>query len=264
VRWKQTAHGALSRHRRSYVVKSLARAARAVTNAVENDSGDAASNGEEWLVSRLPAVGVAVDVGAHRGRWTDLVLRAHPGARVHQFELDPDLADELARRAGEDPRIVVYRCGLSDSDREVSFGSLEGHPEMSSVLAANDQGWSRRVGRVRPLDEVLAEAGVEAVDVLKVDAEGHDLEVLRGAQRLLRDHRVGVVQFEFTLWAVRARHWLADFYDELLPAGYRIGKLYPDGVAWRHYEPTHEQYFRANFVAVHEGRPDLVARLACP
>ena len=71
-----------------------------------------------------------------------------------------------------------------------------------------------------------------------------------------------VVQFEFTLWATIARTWLADFYDVLAPLGYDVGKVYPSAVEWRSYQPQHELFVRANFVATRDKRIGETARLA--
>ena len=69
------------------------------------------------------------------------------------------------------------------------------------------------------------------------------------------------MQFEFTLWAAITNTQLKDFYDLLGPVGYSIGKIYPTYIDWRPYKPEQEIYVRANFAAVHESRPDLIARL---
>lgn len=47
------------------------------------------------------------------------------------------------------------------------------------------------------LDSFCVSAGVNRVDVLKIDTEGHDLEVLQGAHRLLCERRIRFVYFEF-------------------------------------------------------------------
>ena len=65
---------------------------------------------------------------------------------------------------------------------------------------------------------------------MKIDTEGHDLTVLRGARTLLADHRVAVVQFEYNHRWVFARAFLRDAFDFLASLGYLVGKLTPKGV----------------------------------
>lgn len=104
-------------------------------------------------------------------------------------------------------------------------------------------------------DSYCRREGIDRIDLLKVDTEGHDLAVLQGFDGMLSTGRVDVVQFEFTLYAVYARTWLRDFYDMLTPYGYRIGKLYPTWVAWRDYDAHDERFLRCNFVAVRPTSP---------
>ena len=82
--------------------------------------------------------------------------------------------------------------------------------------------------QVRRLDDVCREFGVDRIDFLKVDAEGSDLDVLRGAEALLGE-RIGVIQFEFGGTSIDANQTLRDFFDLLEPAGYRVHRLLPEG-----------------------------------
>jgi len=53
---------------------------------------------------------------------------------------------------------------------------------------------------VQRLDEVLTAAGIDRVDVLKLDVEGYEGEVLAGAERYLSEGRIGVLLVEFNEW----------------------------------------------------------------
>lgn len=157
---------------------------------------------------------------------------------------------------------MVNPFGLADVAGIVSGASPHGHPEMTSLLEHPAAGPSDRFEcRVETGDRYLSERGVEVVDFLKVDAEGADLRVLKGFADAIRTGRVGAIQFEFTLWAAIARTWLADFYDFLEPAGYRLGKIYPNRVEWRAHRPEDEIFVRANYLAVNEHRDDMLAAL---
>jgi hypothetical protein len=51
------------------------------------------------------------------------------------------------------------------------------------------------------LDDILIEAGVDRVDVIKVDVEGFERDVFRGAIKVLSAERAPVILFEFCDWA---------------------------------------------------------------
>jgi hypothetical protein len=60
----------------------------------------------------------------------------------------------------------------------------------------------RRQVRVIALDNICAERGLDLIDLLKIDAEGYDFQVLRGAEKLLKEQKISVVQFEYNRpWA---------------------------------------------------------------
>jgi FkbM family methyltransferase len=125
---------------------------------------------------------VAVDVGAHTGRYTALLARA--AREVLAFEPDEGLAAYIAKARYRN--VTVYRAALSNACMErdlfvpvrdgraaLALASLE--PEVSGMQTA-----TRRV-RATTLD-TLAERDIGFV---KIDVEGHELSVLRGARKLI-------------------------------------------------------------------------------
>jgi len=91
------------------------------------------------------------------------------------------------------------------------------------------------------------------LQLLKVDAEGHELAILRGAQRAIRSGVVDIVQFEFNEMNVTSRVFFKDFY-EVLP-GFSFHHMVVDGLApMGTYRPrTHELFILQNVVAIRDG-----------
>jgi len=81
---------------------------------------------------------------------------------------------------------------------------------------------------VETLDDIAAKEGVEYIDFLKIDTEGHELAVLSGASRLLREHRIGYIQFEFNALHVYSRAFFRDFRNIL--SDYELYRLLPKGL----------------------------------
>jgi hypothetical protein len=79
------------------------------------------------------------------------------------------------------------------------------------------------------IDEILAERGIETVDMAKMDLEGHELFALRGAAQSLKTHRLRTLTFEFGTSNVNSRTFFRDFHDLLTGYGYRICRIYPGG-----------------------------------
>jgi FkbM family methyltransferase len=165
-------------------------------------------SGEEWLMKELGAsVRTFIDVGANRGEWTALLLQHAP--RVERGVLiEPSLsAIELLRAAfSHDRRIEMIEAAASASPEESApFFEIPGAGELSSLtrLATLEGATERRV-RLVTLDHEIQRLGVRTVDLLKIDTEGHDLAVLRGATTLLSSDPAPVVQWEYgDMWRTR-------------------------------------------------------------
>ncbi len=138
---------------------------------------------------------VAVDVGAHKGGYTYWLARGvGPAGRVYAFEPQPGLARKLEQ--GFDPgRVTVENAGVSDREGSMRLHiPTDGRPSPGASLEATGTatatGHSIEV-RVVTLDRYLRElpGSGRRVSFLKCDVEGHELNVFRGAEQLLRRDR---------------------------------------------------------------------------
>ena len=160
-------------------------------------------NGEAWFINTIaPDVSVFVDVGANVGNWTALMLGAAPAARGVLFEPGSEALVRLTSRYASDDRITIVSAAAADRPGTADFFEEDGAGESSSFIAGNNgREMSRTNVDLVTLDDELERLGVDHVDLLKIDAEGFDLHVLRGARRMLAAGRIGAVQFEYnTSW----------------------------------------------------------------
>jgi methyltransferase FkbM-like protein len=119
----------------------------------------------------------------------------------------------------------------------------------NSVHALDPAAWTERVA-VTTVDAYAAEQTIDHIDLLKVDTEGHDLRVLRGAERAFRAGAISAAQFEYNHRWIPARQYLKDAFDMLEPFRYRIGKLTPRGVEWYPgWDPELESFVEGNYLA---------------
>jgi FkbM family methyltransferase len=134
--------------------------------------------GPDWTV---------VDVGANVGAFA--LLQARRGARVVAFEPNPDCFARLshARRAnGFDDRLTVLERAVGAAPGSARLVVADGNTLLGSVVSP--QPGAERQGfevQVESLDRALPAAGVDRVDLLKLDAEGAEAAILRGATRTL-------------------------------------------------------------------------------
>ncbi|MBV9593654.1 MAG: FkbM family methyltransferase [Actinobacteria bacterium] len=150
-----------------------------------------------------------VDVGANLGVHAVALALAHPACHVVAIEANPKvlpwLRTNVTRNGCENVEIVG--CAVSDAEGEIEFftnvnfpagsGMLNGSADELAAVIKNHPSGAELVEKVgmRRLDDILDPNRQENVRVLKIDVEGHDIRVLRGAPNLLAAHPVVVMEF---------------------------------------------------------------------
>lgn len=176
---------------RDYVSAEILR-----TGTWEPDSWDA-------IRPYLTGDAVFVDVGAHIGYYS-LKAAAALGARgrVIAVEPNPPTVKELQHNisASNASKVHVYPVACSDRESTLTLYSAPrantGQTSLSRANAGQTGGVAAEYRvRGRPLDAIVLDDGVRRVDVIKIDVEGAETLVLRGAQWTLdRFHPVVIVE----------------------------------------------------------------------
>ena len=233
------------------------------------------SSGEEWVLSEVVGVAcrgveapVIFDVGANVGDYSLLVRRHVPRATVYAFEPSAAvyrrLAETLARGA-DGGWVRTFNFGFSDAERKVELYSYAVEGEEVSLLSSIDQRLptqavhvettSSEQIHVRTLDGFCGDEGVARIDLLKLDVEGHELAVLRGAGRMLAEGRVSMIQFEFGPANIYSRTYFYDFWS-LLSGGFDLYRVIPRGIVpVRFYGEHQEVFLTTNYLAVRRPTP---------
>lgn len=222
---------------------------------VELGYGDVnmATNGEALMARTLIDPGdTVIDVGAYVGDWSRTVLEQHPDVHLHAFEPSPESFATLEKNLAGTGAIPV-RMALSDR-----AGTMPFHVYPGAMLL--DGFYDRRpdhpgavtieVPTVR-LDAYCAERGITHVDYVKIDTEGAELLVLRGASGLFEKHAIRLAQFEYGGTYPDAGITLREVFELLSSSDYEIYRILRKGLlhvgAWR--APL-ENYRYANYLAV--------------
>ena len=134
-----------------------------------------------------------VDVGAFKGGWSGMAREVWPDSNISMIEPQTEMLPELRRKA-EQLGAHLHEALLGAEDgKEIEFVIMQSG---SSVFEEQSEVPRRREMRtLRTLDRLLPD--LPQIDVLKIDAEGYELEILRGAESSLR--KTGVVLLEVSL-----------------------------------------------------------------
>jgi FkbM family methyltransferase len=140
------------------------------------------------------------DVGANIGQSALTFARDYPLASIHAFEPFAEVFAKLTSATGAEPRIRAVQAALGSRAQTLdTYFDGNASSQVNRITPASPDGpKAARVEtiRVETLDAYCAANGIERIDVLKSDTEGHDVEVLRGATRMLREGRIKVIVVE--------------------------------------------------------------------
>ncbi len=220
--------------------------------------------GEEFLIQQvLPKLiisecPVLIDVGANIGQYSLALRESFPTANIYSFEPNP-AAFEVLIHATRDKNIACQKLGLS---------SMTGHQKMYNYLEQEASGHgsiyqevfsdlhrSTAVKEIEfqstTLDDFCTAQNISEIHFIKIDTEGHEFDVLIGAQKLLNQGKIHIIQFEFNEMNIVSRHFLRDFYSILQE--YRIYRLYLNSLLpLGTYSSWQEIFLYQNLVAIHK------------
>jgi FkbM family methyltransferase len=198
--------------------------------------GEGFENAERYFVERfLQPEMTVLDIGAHHGFYTLLASkRVGPLGKVISFEPSPreHRALRLHLLLNRCRNVIVERLALGDEDTESDLYVVENWGSGCNSLRPPDipAGTSKLRVRVRRLDSWLAQRGISRIDFIKLDVEGAELGVLKGAAQFLEMRPRPVILAEVqnirTLpWGYRANQ----IVDHLKKMEYRWFGLSADG-----------------------------------
>lgn len=163
------------------------------------------------------------DIGAHKGHWSFVMHQLNPELEsVVMFEPQKKLMVNLQEYQLLGVKKKIYQCALGDKEHQLS---LKGGTASASLYnTANNQNHyfpdstndESELVEVKVLDEIYKSDGLEYPDLIKIDVQGYELNVLKGAKNVLENARYLVIELglrEFyegqpSLWA------LLKFLDE--------------------------------------------------
>jgi len=201
---------------------------------------------------------VIFDVGANRGDYLHLALtrlsQRHPS--VHSFEPGSAAFAELQQRFGQHDRVSINNLALGSQPGLLALYYDTPGSELSSLYRRRLHHHGKLFAGseqvcVDTLDNYCATRGIDHIDLLKLDVEGHELEVLKGAMQLFQRAAIRTVSFEFGGCNIDSRTFLRDFLDFFAAQRMNVARVTATGPLYRitRYEEALEQFRATCFVA---------------
>ena len=193
------------------------------------------------------------DVGAHIGEYTEEILRLFPNSQVHCFEPNSISFNSLASKFALDGRVQLNKFALGEDNATSSlYYDKKGSP-LSSLLKRNldftklKMNYSENV-IVKTLNSYCQENSVSPT-VLKLDVEGFEMSVLKGAAEELETIRI--IQFEFGGANKDSKTYFLDFWSFFTTNKFEVYRISPRGPRLlKDYSELDEHFRTTNFFAV--------------
>lgn len=208
------------------------------------------------LLTFTPAV--VLDVGANIGNWTSAAREAFPSASFHLFEPSRRNAALLESRFGIHRNVTIHNFALSNLPGELDLHADVEGSGMGSLVNRDIRhlgrtfDFSERV-KVDTLAQVVARLELSAVDVMKVDVEGHELKVFEGADSAFWSS-IKAIQFEFGGCNIDSRTYFRDFWYLFSEQRFKIYRITPFGIQHiKKYNEADEHFVTTNFLCVKNG-----------
>ncbi len=194
--------------------------------------------------------GVIFDVGANIGQTAWEFVRYFSGARTYCFEPSEASFRILKQRYGGKVHCIQKALGAEVETRTLH---TQGYSEMNTFVTDGPAALrydAPEIVHVTTVDSFCAEEKIEAIDILKMDVQGWEGEVLRGADRMMAANKVRFVFAEVGF--LREATDIAQFVDVhkiVEGKGFHFCGLY-DNFRWRNGHSVHfanALYLNPNF-----------------
>ena len=205
----------------------------ALPSVVEPVAYHLATNGEyepdtiKAITTNLSPEGVFVDVGANVGSICLPVSKRRPDTKILAIEADPLIFQYIRHNIviNKVENCIAENCCAGESNGNTSF-----YPAPCEAFGSGSRSGDPSDLHQAPmymLDSLVKTHGFSTIDVLKVDVEGWEYLVFKGAEKILTRDPAPVVIFEFNDWAERATGFISvgEAQRFLRSLGYSIWSL---------------------------------------
>jgi FkbM family methyltransferase len=198
---------------------------------------------------------VALDVGANLGNWSSALLEVIPTSKIVAFEPSKAAFDQLNQRFENFSSINCENIALGSENKKATLFSNKSASGWASLTERRLDHFGVDFSQtedttVQTLDHWIANSeNLPLPNILKMDVEGHELDVLIGAKQSL--NTIEIIQFEFGGCNIDTRTFLQDFWYFLCDRNFDLFRVTPRGVRLvNNYKESDEIFSTTNYIAV--------------
>lgn len=176
---------------------------------------------------------------------------------IHCFEPSKYTFEQLLKAHNNNAKITLNNCGLGDKEQEAILYSNAKASGLASLTKRRldhfkiDFNQTEQV-ELTTLDIYCKSHNIKHIHLLKLDVEGHELDVLAGGKEMFASKHIDMATFEFGGCNIDTRTFFQDFWYFFTENDMYIYRIMPNATLYRieSYGEIHEQFTTTNYIAI--------------
>ena len=224
------------------------------------ERSDPYRNGEFNFIKSFIKKGMTIfDVGANIGDHTKYMLKINPDIKVYCFEpvlktykvLENNLLNEIKKG-----KVIINNFGLSNEIKEAEIFIYEDLSGNNSLYFY--EGYNVNINTVNrekiilsTINKYAEKNNIISIDFLKIDVEGNETKVIKGASELIEKRAIKCIQFEYNATWTASESKLENIFNYLSKYGFKFYRLTIWGkIHVKYFNKKLVNYKHSNYVAI--------------
>lgn len=235
---------------------------------LNNDNPE--TNGEYFIAKQfINDEDIVFDVGANVGDWSDFALKYKKNVKLYSFEPVLDLYEKLISRFKAYPTVQIFPFAFNNISEVKNFFYYKQNSGLSS-LHRRPLAVEQKLSLVpetfkiqtKTLDSFTKEINIERINYLKIDTEGNEYYILKGAEHLLTRQAIDFLQFEYGGTYLDSGTKLKEIFLLLTNHKYKMFRIIPNGLVYiSFWHDRLENFQYSNYLAIREGIADGILNI---
>ena len=198
------------------------------------------------------------DIGANKGQFYNLALETMSSSdfSIHCFEPGKETFKSLSK-LNRDNRVKFNNIGIGNDKGHMTLYYDTPGSGLASLTKRKLDHFGIKFNesetvQIETIDNYCNENNIERINLLKIDIEGHELDALAGAKKMLSNNAIDIITFEFGGCNIDTRTFFQDFWYFFLEVNMKLFRITPSGYLYeiKSYKEIDEQYRTTNFIAI--------------
>ncbi len=185
-----------------------------------------------------------IDVGANIGQTAKQMRDAFPNATIHSIEPVKKTFNQLQQNL-KGLNVTVHNLALGSKNEaiEIKIDESSTNSSINSLVSANNENITGNLHfetiNVLTAEDFFSRNKINHVDYMKIDTEGYDLEVIKGADKLLAKDAISFIEAEVSMNPGNTFHVSFEEVKKYLEQyNYRLFGLYEQVHEWKVKSPV--------------------------